>query len=139
MRTEAAMAKTDFRSVEESILAQPKSVQPVLRRVRSVIRKAVPAAVEVISYQLPAYKLAQGPGVLCFAAWKQHYSLYPASDELMAAFKGELRPFRASKGTLRFSLSEPVPVKLIERIARFRAKEAMRRAKAKLALKKRAG
>ena len=58
MRTEAAMAKTDFRSVDEYILAQPKSVQPILRRVRSVIRKAVPAAVEVISYQLPAYKLA---------------------------------------------------------------------------------
>ena len=122
------MAKTDFRSVEEYILAQPKSVQPVLRRVRSVIRKAVPTAVEVISYQLPAYKLAEGPGVLYFAAWKQHYSLYPASDELVAAFMGELTPVRASKGTLRFPLSEPVPVKLIERIAKFRAKEAMRRA-----------
>ena len=133
------MAKTDFRSVDEYILAQPKSVQPILRRVRSVIRKAVPAAVEVISYQLPAYKLAEGPGVLWFAAWKQHYSLYPASDELVAAFKGELTPFRASKGTLRFPLSEPVPVKLIERIAKFRAKEAMRRANAKLVLKKRDG
>ena len=133
------MAKTDFRSVEEYILAQPKSVQPVLRRVRSVIRKAVPAAVEVISYQLPAYKLPEGPGVLYFAAWKQHYSLYPASDELVAAFRGELTPFRASKGTLRFPLSEPVPVKLIERIAKFRAQEAMRRAKAKLVLKKRDG
>ena len=131
------MAKTDFRSVEEYILAQPKSVQPVLRRVRSVIRKAVPAAVEVISYQLPAYKLPEGPAVLYFAAWKQHYSLYPASDELVAAFKGELTPFRASKGTLRFPLSEPIPVKLIERIAKFRAKQAMRRAKAKLVVKKR--
>ena len=133
------MAKTDFRSVEEYILAQPKSVQPVQRRVRSVIRKAVPAAVEVISYQLPAYKLADGLGVLYFAAWKQHYSLYPASDELVATFKGELTPFRASKGTLRFPLSEPVPVKLIERIAKFRAKEAMRGAKAKLVLRKRDG
>ena len=133
------MAKTDFRSVEDYIRAQPTSVQPVLRRVRSVIRKAVPAAVEVISYQLPAYKLAEGPGVLWFAAWKKHYSLYPASDELVAAFRGELTPFRASKGTLRFPLSEPVPVKLIERIAKFRAQEAMRRAKAKLVLKKRDG
>ena len=125
------MAKTDFRSVEEYIRAQPKSVQPILRRVRSIIRKAVPAAMEVISYQLPAYKLAEGP-VLCFAAWKQHYSLYPASDELVAAFKGALTPYRVSKGTLRFPLSEPVPVKLIERVAKFRAKEAKRRARAKL-------
>ena len=130
------MAKTDYRSVDEYIRAQPKDVQPVLRRVRSIIRKAVPGAVEVISYQLPAYKLAEGPGVLCFAGWKEHYSLYPASDELVAAFKGALLPYRASKGTLRFPLSEPVPVKLIERVAKFRAKEAMRRARAKLAAKR---
>ena len=70
MRTEAATAKTDFRSVEEYILAQLKSVRPVLRRVHRAIRKAVPAAVEVISYQLPAFKLAEGPAVLYFAAWK---------------------------------------------------------------------
>ncbi len=129
------MTKTDFKSVDEYISAQPKGVRPVLRRLRSIIRKAVPAAVEVISYQLPAYTLA-GEGMLCFAAWKQHYSLYPASDELVRAFKGELTPYRVSKGTLRFPLTEPVPVKLIQRVAKFRAKEAMRRAKAKLLPKK---
>ena len=74
--------------------------------------------------------------MLCFAAWKQHYSLYPASDELVAAFKGALTPYRFSKGTLRFPLSEPVPVKLIERVAGFRAREARRRARVKLARKK---
>jgi len=131
------MAKTDFKSVDEYIRAQPKGVQPVLRQVRRVIRKAVPSAVEVISYQVPAYKFAEGGPVLYFAAWQRHYSLYPASDELVAAFRGELTPYRASKGTLRFPLSEPVPVKLIERVAKFRAEQAGRRAKAKLALKKR--
>jgi len=125
------VAKTDFKSVDEYIRAQPKAIQPVLRRVRSIIRKAVPGAVEVISYQLPAYRLAEGPRVLYFAAWKQHYSLYPASDELVAAFRGALTPYRVSKGTLRFPLSEPVPVKLIERVAKFKAREATRRAKAK--------
>ena len=130
------MAKTDFKSVDEYIRAQPKGVQPVLRRVRSIIRKAVPEAVEVISYQLPAYRLAEGPRVLYFAAWKQHYSLYPASDELVAAFRGALTPYRVSKGTLRFPLSEPMPVKLIERVAKFQAREATRRARAKLLRKR---
>jgi uncharacterized protein YdhG (YjbR/CyaY superfamily) len=120
---EARVARTDYRSVDEYIRAQPKAVQPVLRRLRSIIRKAVPAAVEVVSYQIPAYKLAGRP-VLYMAAWKQHYSLYPASDALIAAFEGELSPYRASKGTLRFPLSEPVPAKLIERVAKFRAREA---------------
>jgi uncharacterized protein YdhG (YjbR/CyaY superfamily) len=129
------MAKTDFKSVDEYIRAQPTRVQPVLRRVRSIIRKAVPAAVEVISYQIPAYRLEDAP-ILYFAAWKQHYSLYPASDELVAAFKAELTTYRVSKGTLRFPLSEPVPVKLIERVAKFRAKEARHRARAKLVRRK---
>jgi len=42
-----------------------------------------------------------------------------------------------SKGTIRFPLSEPVPVKLIEGVAKFRAKEAADRVKAKAAVKKR--
>jgi uncharacterized protein YdhG (YjbR/CyaY superfamily) len=123
------MAKTDFKSVDEYIASQPEAVQRVLKRVRSIIRKAVPGVEEVISYQIPAYKL-HGGGVLWFAGWRQHYSLYPATGQLVAAFKEDLAPYEVSKGTIRFPLSEPVPVKLIERIAKFRAKEAAGREKA---------
>lgn len=126
------MAKTDFKSVDEYIATHPEDVQAILRRVRSAIRKAVPGAQEGISYQIPTYKL-HGGYVVYFAGWKQHYSLYPANDHLVAAFKDDLAPYKISKGTIRFPLSQPVPVKLIERIARFRAKEAAERARAKLA------
>jgi uncharacterized protein YdhG (YjbR/CyaY superfamily) len=126
------MAKTDFKSVDEYIATQPADVQPILQRVRRIIRKAMPAAEEVISYQIPAYKL-HGGAALYFSGWKEHYSLYPATDSLVKAFKGELAPYRVSKGTLRFPFSQPVPAKLIERIAKFRAKEAAARAKAKKA------
>ena len=128
------MAKTDFKSVDEYIATQPESVQPILQRVRGTIQKAMPRAEEVISYQIPAYKL-NGGAVLYFAGWKQHYSLYPASDRLVKAFKGELAPYQVSKGTIRFPLSEPVPAKLIAGIAKFRAKETAERAKAKAAVK----
>jgi len=124
--------KTDFKSVDDYIAAQPKNVQVALRRVRSIIRKAVPTAVEVISYQMPTFKVAEG-AFLCVGGWKEHYSLYPASDALVAAFKGALTPYRVSKGTLRFPLSEPVPATLIEGIAKFQVRDAARRAKAKLA------
>jgi uncharacterized protein YdhG (YjbR/CyaY superfamily) len=116
------MAKTDFKSVNQYIASKPKAVQSILKRVRSTIRKAVPAAEEVISYQLPTYKL-NGRPVIYFAGWKQHYSLYPANDPVVAALKDELAPYEVSKGTIRFPLSEPVPVNLIERIAKFRAKQ----------------
>ncbi len=127
---EEAMAKTGFKSVDEYIATHPEDVQAILRRVRGAIRKAVPAAHEVISYQIPTYKLRSRP-VLYFAGWKQHYSLYPATARLLAAFEDDLAPYEVDKGTIRFPLSAPVPVKLIERIAKFRAKEAAERAGAK--------
>src|SRR3989442_7824105 len=113
------MARTDFKSVNEYIASKPKDVRGILKRVRSTIRKAVPAAEEVISYQIPVYKL-NGLPVLYFAGWKQHYSLYPANDALAAAFKDELARYKLSKGTIRFPLSEPVPVNLIIRPQRCR-------------------
>jgi uncharacterized protein YdhG (YjbR/CyaY superfamily) len=126
------MANTDFKSVDEYIALQPKVMQGVLKRVRSTIRKAMPRAEEGISYQIPAYKL-HGRPVLYFAGWTQHYSLYPSTDHLVAALKNDLAPYEISKGTIRFPLSKPVPVKLIERIARFRANEVADREKAKKA------
>ena len=129
------MAKTDFKSVDEYIASQPEAVQGVLKRVRSTIRKAVPGAEEVISYKIPTYKL-HGRPVLYFAGWRQHYSLYPSNDHVVAAFKDDLAPYEVNKGTIRFPLSEPVPVKLIERIAKFLAKDAAERARAKLAAPK---
>ena len=119
------MAKTDFKSVDEYIASQPEAVRGVLKRVRSTIRKAVPGAEEVISYKIPAYKL-HGRPVLYFAGWSQHYSLYPCNDRIVAAFKDDLAPYAVNKGTIRFPLSEPVPVKLIEGIAKFRAREVAR-------------
>jgi len=116
------MAKTNFKSVDEYIASQPQAAQDALQRVRSAIRRGVPGAEEVISYQIPAYKL-HGVRVLFFAGWKTHYSLYPASAGLVAAFKDELAPYEVSKGTIRFPLSKPVLAKLVERIAKYRAKE----------------
>ncbi len=124
------MAKTGFRSVDDYIASQPQAIQRILERVRNTIRKAVPAADEIISYKIPAYKL-HGGRMLYFAGWKQHYSLYPATERLVTAFKDELAPYEISKGTIRFPLSQPVPVKLIGRIAKFRAKEVAEREKPK--------
>ena len=41
----------------------------------------------MISYQIPAYKLHGGAVIIYFAGWKQHYSLYPATGPLVAAFE----------------------------------------------------
>lgn len=121
----AKKMKRSFRTVDEYIAAQPERVRRTLRSVRRIICKTIPNAEEVISYKIPAYKL-NGERVIYFAGWKEHYSLYPAGEQLAQAFKDELARYKLSKGTIRFPLSEPVPAELIGRIVRFRAKELAR-------------
>lgn len=116
------MTETDLNNVDEYIAAQPEVAQAALATVRSAIRKALPKAEEIISYKMPAYQL-HGAVVLYFAGWKKHYSLYPAGERLVRAFKDELGAYQVGKGTVRFPLSEPVPANLIGRIAKFRARE----------------
>lgn len=123
------MSKLDFQSVNEYIASKPDAVAAKLELVRSTIRKALPKAEEVISYKMPSYKL-HGEVILYFAGWKQHYSLYPASPHMVAAFKDELASCKLDKGTIRFPLSAPVPKKLIADIAKFRLAEVSDRRKA---------
>jgi len=125
------MVKNEISAVDEYIASQPQSVQVALRSVRSALKKALPTAAEVISYKIPAYRLNSGM-VLYFAGWKEHYSLYPASRSVVEEFKQELAPYTVSKGTIRFPLSQPVPGRLIQRIAKFRERETIGRASAKL-------
>ncbi len=121
------MANTDFKSVDEYIASKPEAIHKVLQQVRKAIRSAVPDAEERISYQIPAYKLPTG-FVLYFAGWEHHFSLYPAQPHLVEAFKEELAPYEVNnKGTIRFPLSGPVPVKLIGKIAKFRVQDLANR------------
>lgn len=126
------MAKVDCKSVDEYIASQPDASRSILDQVRNAIRQAVPDAEEGISYKIPAYKL-QGEPVIYFAGWKQHFSLYPVSASLLAALKLDNAPYVVSKGTIRFPLSQPVPARLIGRIAKFRAKEVAGRARKRAA------
>src|ERR1017187_4746472 len=100
------MAKTDFKSVGHYIAARPEAIQGLLELVRSTIRKALPGAEEVISYQIPAYKL-RAETVIYFAGWKQHYSLYPVTAHLV----DDIAPYELNdRGTLRFPLAQPVQI-----------------------------
>lgn len=126
------MARTDYKSIDDYIAAQPAPARSVLERVRATIRKALPGATEGISYQIPVYKL-DGVMVLYFAGFERHYSIYPATARLIAALENELAGLLHSKATIRFPLADPVPTRLIARIAKLRAAEATELSKARAA------
>jgi uncharacterized protein YdhG (YjbR/CyaY superfamily) len=117
------MANSAFGTVDDYLASQPERVAPILSAVRDAIRAALPNAEEGIAYNLPAYKI-NGKQVIFFAGWKNHYSVYPASDDLVAAFASELSEHKVVKSTIQFSYAKPVPEKLIREIAEFRAFEA---------------
>ena len=129
------MSNKTFASVDEYIGAQAGAVQLVLRRVRNAIRQAVPRADETISYGIPTYKL-DGRAVIYFAGWSEHYSIYPTTSRLSEALGSELAPYATGKGTLRFALADPVPARLIARIAKLRAQEVAQRGAAKSRVKR---
>ena len=120
--------RTTPRNIDEYIADFPDGVQRALNRVRKTIRKAAPNARETISYRIPAFTLE---GYLVyFAAWKHHIGFYPASAGI-TKFKKELSKYQVAKGSVRFPLDEPIPLDLIGRIVKFRARENLQRAAAK--------
>jgi uncharacterized protein YdhG (YjbR/CyaY superfamily) len=130
------MAKTAFKSVDDYIASQPEAAQRALTRVRSIVRKAVPGAEEVMSYQIAAFRL-NGRMLMFFAGWKEHFSLYPLNTRIARALKRDLARYETSKGTIKIPLSEPVPVKLVEGFAKMRAKEVAELEKTRASPRKR--
>lgn len=99
---------TNWQSVDEYIQAQPKLQQQYLEQIRAIAREIIPDGDEVISYQIPTFKL-EGKPVVYFSAYEHHVSLYPLPHPLPS----ELEPFVHGKGTLRFALDQPLPETLI--------------------------
>jgi uncharacterized protein YdhG (YjbR/CyaY superfamily) len=128
------MARPSYASVDEYLAAQPMPARAVLERVRATIRRALPGATEGISYQIPIYKL-DGVMVLFFAGFQRHYSIYPATARVVGALGDELAGRWHGKGTIRFSLGEAIPTRLITRIAKLRAAEAAELEEARAARK----
>ena len=115
-------------NIDQYIAGCPPKVRPILKRIRSVVRAAAPAAEEVISYRMPAFK--QNGVLIYFAAFKEHIGVFPpvAGD---ARLVKALAPYAGPKGNLRFPLDEEIPYALIERIVTLRLKQNEAKARAK--------
>jgi len=123
--------KVVFTSMKQYIESFPPSVQKQLKQVRNAIKAGTPRAEEGISYQIPAFKL-DGKYFISFAAWKNHIGVYPIPAGT-PAFQKLASNYRGAKSTLNFPLDKPLPLKLIERAAKYRAAETQKAAKAKKA------
>ena len=98
----------------------PAATQKQLTKLRAIIKAAAPAAAEIISYKMPAYKLN---GILVyFAGYKAHIGFYPTASGIKH-FLPKIQDYKHSKGAVQFPIDKPLPKALIEEIVAFRIKE----------------
>ena len=109
-------------SVEEYLSWQDDRQRAALDRLRDAIHAAAPGATEGISYAMPAFLVA-GKGLVCYAAFKDHYSLFPMSTAVMEQHADELGARVTGKGTIQFSFDERLPVGLVKKIVKTRLAE----------------
>lgn len=113
------------KNIDDYISRFPGPTQKVLEEVRETIHEAAPAAEEAISYAMPCFKL-NGTYLVYFAGYDKHIGLYPAPIG-MEAFKEEFSKYKTGKGSVQFPLSEPMPLKLITKVVKFREQEALKK------------
>jgi len=125
---------TKFKTVDEYISTVPQQVKGLLKEFRKTIQKAAPQAEEVISYNMPAFKLH---GMLVwYAAWKEHIGFYPTPSAL-EVFKKELLAYKGAKGSVQFPIDKPLPLNLVTKIVKYRVKENLEKSHIKAAKTKR--
>ena len=113
--------RTPATNVEEYIALQPEPVQSALEKIRKAIKSAAPKALEVISYQIPTYKL-NGP-IAAFAAFPNHCSFFTTSHAIMKEFEAELKNYDTSGVTIHFQAGKPLPDKLVKKLVIAKIKE----------------
>jgi uncharacterized protein YdhG (YjbR/CyaY superfamily) len=99
-------------SVVDDYLAEVEPVQrAVLEHTRAVIKGVVPDAEEVITYGMPGFKYRK-KYLIAFAEFKDHLSVFPGA-EAVAGMADDLKDFTTSKGTVQFTLEQPLPDEII--------------------------
>ena len=133
------------KTVAEYLKSVPQPHRATLEKLRTDILAAAPFLEETISYRMPTFKHGPGYGIVSFAAFKHHCSLFPMSAKIGAELGGA---WLSGKGTLQFAPDKPLPASLVKKIVKARlaedaelkaaraAKKAAKKAPAKKSAKK---
>jgi uncharacterized protein YdhG (YjbR/CyaY superfamily) len=116
------MAKTDFKTIDQYHSTFTPDIVERMQSIRAIIHKIVPGVEEAISYQIPCFKYKGY--LIYYAGFTNHVTLSnPFSPELLAHFKDEFKKYKVSRAAIQFPHKDPLPVKLITAIIKFRKAE----------------
>lgn len=109
------------KTIEEYIYSAPAEVQERLWKLHECIRIAAPGAKEELKWSMPAYSYQKI--LVTFKAWKNHIGFYPMPSAIKA-FAKELSKYETAQGSVQLPNGKPLPLQLIKKIVKFRAKES---------------
>jgi len=110
------------RTIDDYLANTQPAQRVVLEKLRRAIHAAAPGAEEYLGYGLAGFKF-QGRPLVYFGAWENHCALYAASPKTQGLFADELNGFEVSKGTIRFTVEQPLPLTLVKKLVKARVAE----------------
>ena len=113
--------------IDDYLAGLPAKDRAALQKLRRTIRAAAPGAEEVISYQIPTFRL--GGMLVGFAAFKDHCTLFLLSTRAMKAHARELEGYSTTKSGIHFTADDPLPAALVTRLVKARLAEVAGRRK----------
>jgi uncharacterized protein YdhG (YjbR/CyaY superfamily) len=109
--------------IDQYLDALEEPERTTLARLRQTILDILPEADQGISYGVPAFKV-RGKTIAGFAAFKNHLSYLPHSGSVFPQLKEQLKGYSTSSGALRFSVDEPLPAPLVQKLIAVRLQQA---------------
>jgi uncharacterized protein YdhG (YjbR/CyaY superfamily) len=116
------LAKRKPQTIDEYLATAKPDQRRTLAKLRKTIHAVAPKVEECISYGIPAFRL-NGRSLVYFGAWTNHCSFYPGSSTTLKNFRGDLKGFQITKGTIRFSPDNPLPTALVKKLIKVRIRE----------------
>ena len=110
-------------TVDEYLAGLSDERRAGIEQLRKTINAAAPVATETIAYGMPALRSHGGQFLVSYAAYKKHYSLFPASEAVVETLGVDLTPYLAGKGTIQFPADRPIPTAVVTRIVKVRFAE----------------
>ena len=115
-------------TVGEYLKSLPLNQRKALKNLRKIIKSAAPGATELISYQIPTFKL--NGFLVGFAAFANHCSFF-AGKMVTREFRNQLEPYEVKGSTIHFTPERPLPPALVRRMVKERMAENKRRKRTK--------
>lgn len=121
----------NYKTIDDYIANQPIEAQKILKELRSIIKEAVPDAIEIQNYKVPSFILVPGTKTelqIMMVSYSKFVSFYPFPATI-EHFTEELKGFKTGKGSINFSFDKQLPKDLIIRMVTFRKEEIIKNSK----------